>query len=98
MQERLSGIRGEIESMQAQRDALGKLAALATINLSLQQRPPVEQATGGWVEDTWSRATGAFGEALRSLSVIGIWILVYSPIWLPLAILSVWGWRRALRA
>jgi hypothetical protein len=84
--------------MQAQRDALNKLSALATINLRLEQRPPVEQATGGWVEDTWSSATGGLGEALRSLSVMGIWILVYAPIWVPLAIVSVWGWRRALRA
>jgi hypothetical protein len=98
VQERISAIRGEIESMQAQRDALNKLSALATINLRLEQRPPVEQATGGWLEDTWSSATGGLGEALRSLSVMGIWILVYAPIWVPLAILSVWGWRRALRA
>jgi len=98
VQERLGGIRGEIESMQAQRNALGKLAALATINLRLHQRPPVEQATGGWVKDTWSSATDGFSSAMRSLSAIGIWILVYTPIWLPIAILSVWGWRRALRA
>ena len=99
VQERISMIRGEIESMQAQRDALNKLSALATINLRLQQRPPVEEAvSGGWVEDTWNSATAAFGGALRSLSVMGIWILVYAPIWIPLAIVSVWGWRRALRA
>jgi hypothetical protein len=99
VQERISAIRGEIESMQAQRDALSKLAALATINLRLQQRPPVEDAvSSGWIEDAWNSATTALGGALRSLSVMGIWILVYAPIWIPLAIVSVWGWRRALRA
>jgi hypothetical protein len=99
VQSRISAIRGEIESMQAQRDALNKLSALATINLRLQQRPPVEEAvSGGWVEDTWNSATAAFGGALRRLWVVAIWILVSAPIWLPLAILSLWGGRRALRA
>ena len=97
VQERLSRIRGEIESMQAQRDSMNKLAALATISVQLDQRPPAEEATGGWLEDTWANATQALGGALRGLSVLGIWILVYAPIWIPIAILSVWGWRRALR-
>jgi hypothetical protein len=99
VQERLSMIRGEIESMQAQRDSTAKLAALSTISVTLDQRPPAEDAQSiGWVEDTWSSATGALGEAFKSLSVIGIWILVYSPIWIPLSLVTVWGWRRALRA
>lgn len=99
VQERLSVIRGEIESMQAQRDSMSKLAALSTITLTLSQRPPPEEAVaGGWVEDTWSSATHALGGALKSLSVMGIWILVYAPLWVPLSIVALWGWRRALRA
>lgn len=99
VQQRLSAIRGEIESMQAQRDAMAKLAALSTISVTLDQRPPPEEAqSGGWVEDTWGSATHALGQAFRSLSVIGIWILVYAPLWIPLGLVSVWGWRRALRA
>ncbi len=99
VQERLSVIRGEIESMQAQRDSMSKLAALSTITVTLSQRPPPEEAvSGGWVEDTWSSATHALGGALKSLSVMGIWILVYAPLWVPLSIVALWGWRRALRA
>jgi len=99
VQERLSRIRGEIESMQAQRDSMAKLAAMSTITLTLSQRPPPEEAvSGGWVEDTWSSATYALGGALKSLSVMGIWILVYAPLWVPLSIVALWGWRRALRA
>ncbi|MDQ2986987.1 MAG: DUF4349 domain-containing protein [Armatimonadota bacterium] len=99
VQERLSVIRGEIESMQAQRDSMAKLAALSTITLTLSQRPPPEDvSSSGWVEDTWASSTHALAGALKGLSVIGIWILVYAPIWIPLSLVTIWGWRRALRA
>lgn len=99
VQQRLSAIRGEIESMQAQRDSMAKLAALSTITVTLSQRPPPEEAvSGGWLEDTWSSATYALGGAFKNLSVIGIWVLVYAPLWIPIGLLTVWGWRRALRA
>ena len=48
-----------------------------------------------WDPTGWSdEVLGRLGGALRGLSVLGIWILVYAPIWIPIAILSVWGWRR----
>jgi hypothetical protein len=98
VQERLSGIRGEIESMQAQRDSMSKLASLSTISVHLKQRPPAEKAVGGWAEDSWANATDGLGAALRALSVAAIWIAVYAPIWIPISIFAIWGWRRALRA
>jgi len=98
VQQRISAIRGEIESMQAQRDSMAKLAAMSTITLTLSQRPPADEATGGWAQDTWADATRALSGAFRSLSMLAIWVMVYAPIWIPLAILSAWGWRRALRA
>jgi anti-sigma factor RsiW len=88
VQQRLSEIRGEIESMAAQAKALRGLAALSTITLTLEQRPSGAQENGSddsWTKDAWASATKALGSALQALATGGIWLFVYAPIWLPLA-------------
>ena len=87
LEEKLTSIRSEIESLQAQRNSLAKQAAFSTITLTLEQA-----ATGmapakdpNWLAESWGQATSAMGGLGRILAVIGIWVLVFSPVLVPLA-------------
>ncbi|HSI74067.1 MAG TPA: DUF4349 domain-containing protein, partial [Fimbriimonas sp.] len=70
-----------------QRNSLAKQAAFSTITLTLEQA-----ATGmapakdpNWLAESWGQATSAMGGLGRILAVIGIWVLVFSPVLVPLA-------------
>ncbi|MCH8275520.1 MAG: DUF4349 domain-containing protein [Armatimonadetes bacterium] len=96
VQQRLTYIRGEIESLDAQAKTLGRLSALSTISLTLAQRttaaatePEEKQEDPHWSEDAWTRSSQGLDSALQSLGTAGIWTLVYAPIWLPLLFV---GW------
>lgn len=86
LQDKLTEVRSQIESMAAQRKALGGLAALSTIALRLEQSAVPAQAPRdpNWLAQTWGESTSRLGEMLRSLASVGIWLAVFSPIWLPL--------------
>ncbi|MBA3727132.1 MAG: DUF4349 domain-containing protein, partial [Armatimonadetes bacterium] len=96
VQQHLSDIRGEIESMDASRQSIAKLAALSTISVTFQQRPAAKDLQGdaGWATDAWASATQALDGAFKALSVAVIWVFVYAPIWLPVAF---FGWVIARR-
>jgi hypothetical protein len=98
IQQHISSIRGEIESMDAQAKSLRRLAALSSLTLTLEQRPsgPDAPQTSGWAEDAWANATKALMGAVRSLSTAVIWVFVYSPVWLPAGFIAVLAWRKAL--
>lgn len=95
LQDRLMGLRSEIESIEARRRALANRSAMATIQLRL-----VREATpGAWSNDPdWAReslgaslqALGAVGRALGSMA---IFFAVFSPFWAPV----VWFVWRAIR-
>ncbi|MEM4408427.1 MAG: DUF4349 domain-containing protein [Candidatus Caldarchaeum sp.] len=98
VQERLSRVRGEIESLEGQLRTLKRLAALSTIELTLEERPR-GSADGdpNWAVDTWRRATMALVAVFRNIAVATIWVFVYTPIWLPLAFLGILVWRLSRR-
>lgn len=91
VQQYISSIRGEIESIDAQRKTLANLVALSTITLTLEQRPSGETsaAAGGWANDAWANAVRALSGVVQALATALIWIFVYSPLWLPIAF---FGW------
>lgn len=100
VQQRLSEIRGEIESMDAQRTELKGLAALATITLTLEQRPSGQDGPSGdsgWAGDSWARATQTLGGVLKALGAACIWLLVYAPLWLPALLVLALLYRKYLR-
>ena len=100
VQQEISRIRGEIESMDAEMQSLKKLAALSTITLTLEQRPagkPAEDHDSGWAADAWANATGALGTAFKAISTAAIWMFVYSPIWLPIVIVLWLVTKRLMR-
>jgi hypothetical protein len=98
VQERLSRVRGEIESLEGQLQTLKRLSALSTIELTLEERPR-GSADGdpNWAVDAWRRATEALGMVLRGIAVGVIWAFVYSPLWLPVVFLGILAWRLSRR-
>ena len=95
IKDRLSGIRQEIESMDAQRKSLKEQAAFSTINATFTQRetvgkPEVEKA---WAEETWASAVNGLTAVGRFLGTIVINIFVFMPVWLPVFLVA-WYLRK----
>ncbi len=97
VKDRLSQVRREIESVDAQRRALSRMAELGTIELTLTQRPkPDEEAKpSGWFDDTVATATNALKGAGKLLAQGLIYLFVLAPIWLPVVGVVWWLRRKA---
>lgn len=95
VQQRLGDIRAEIESMAAQRKALAAMAAYSTITLSLERQaiPHGAPKDPNWFAQTWGESTTALGSAFRAVAAVLVWLVVFSPVWVPILLLV----RRALR-
>ncbi len=98
VQDRLSSLRAEIESIDARAQSLKNLAALSTIRVHLIQRPSASEAasTSGWAGDAWANAVKGVAGALQTIATAVIFVLVWLPIWLPLTLLLIVVYRRAL--
>lgn len=98
LQTRIMSLRTEIESLSAQRKTTGDLAALSTIDLTLVGESKGIAATEdkGWASESWNSATTSFGGVLRVLGSLAIFMLVFSPVWIPLGFLA-WRGSRSLR-
>ncbi len=87
LQEKLTGIRSEIESLQAQRTSLAKQAAFSTITLTLEQsaigNAPAKDPN--WLTQAWGEATTSMGAFSRTVTVFLVWLMVFSPVWIVLA-------------
>jgi len=85
LQQQLTAVRTEIESIAAQRKALGGLASLSTIDLTLEQRAAANAPAKdpNWLAQSWGEATSGMGTVMRSATAYAIWILVFSPLWIP---------------
>ena len=95
LQDKLTEVRGTIESMSAQRKTLGGLASLSSISLRLEQDASAHPAPKdpNWLAQIWGESTTSFGGALRVVTGLLVYVLVFSPFWLPL----VWLARKAIR-
>jgi hypothetical protein len=96
VKERLSQVRQEIESLDAQRKSLRDQAAESIIHLSLTERPKPDRPreNENWAEDAWSRAVSGLSAAGRALGSVVVFLFVFSPIWLPIVLLFWWLSRR----
>lgn len=96
VQEKLMNLRGMIESLEGQEKSLAGLAALSTIELTLQQSAEgMAAATGdpNWAREAWGASMSALGAVARVGGSGLIWLAVFSPFWLPIA----WFASRQLR-
>lgn len=96
VQDRLSALRADIESLEARSAKLKELSSLSTIHLTLIQRPSSERSSqsAGWASDAWANAVNGVAAALRALAVAAIFAFVWIPVWLPCGILLIALYRR----
>ena len=103
IQEKLTGVRTEIERIVAGRRDLGDRAARSRIVVTLSQVAPppaplVAAPEPDWLGGTWGDATGALRAFGRTLASLGIWALAMLPIWLPILLVGVFLVRRGASA
>lgn len=98
VQRELTQVRGDIESMTAQRDTLANRAALATLTVSFATEVLQTQvATGGWdLGQVVDDALAALVRIGQSLATVVVWVLiVLVPIVVPvLLVLALATWLR----
>lgn len=98
--QQLSEIQGQIEQAEGRIAYLKESAAYSTINVSIRGQLTVVVEP----DRTWSPAATARNAAnsvLAFAQVVADILIVFAvwfPIWLPMAILGVWLWRRSRRA
>lgn len=100
LQTRIMELRGQIESLSAQRKATGDLAALSTIELRLvgQTKGIVDTEDKGWAQESWNSATNVLGTVVRGVGTLGIFLLVLAPLWLPIGFFAWRAYRQGARA
>lgn len=100
LQTRIMELRGQIESLSAQRKATGDLAALSTIELRLvgQTKGIVDTEDKGWAQESWNSATNVLGSVVRGVGTLGIFLLVLAPLWLPIGFFVWRAYRQGARA
>lgn len=101
VRDRLSQVEQEIAGLQSQVNALKDQSAMSTISVNLSRKPaevtpapapqPVEPKT--WLQTTIEDAVGTFMEIVQTIAGLFIHILALAPLWIPLALLSYWGWK-----
>jgi hypothetical protein len=97
VQERLTGVRTEIEQIVAQRRDLGDHAARSRVVVNLTQAvTPLSAAPApaDWASQTWGDATGSLRAFGRSLASFGMWLAAFVPVWLPVGLVVLFAFRR----
>lgn len=90
----LARVRGQLDQAIGRRDYLINLVTLATVTVDLSQKV-TPQAPPGWNPGSVLREAGAsLVSALIGLLTLGIWIVVFVPIWLPASLFARRTWRR----
>ncbi len=97
VEQELARVRGEIEIISGRMRYLENRVSLSTLTVHLEGPQPTP-TTGGpvWTaKDVWRQAVRSLLETGRGLASMGIWLVVYLPIWLPLLLVLIWLLRRA---
>jgi Domain of unknown function (DUF4349) len=96
----LSSVRSQVEQITAQLTAMQNQVAYSAISLNLleakasvRSQPAVDTQIG----NTWESATYSFGKLTVDLLQLGIWLLVYSPYWVVLGVIGVYGYQLKVR-
>jgi Domain of unknown function (DUF4349) len=95
--ESLTQIQGEIEQVKGRTEFLKQSAALSTVTVSLAPVPAITPLVeeGGWQPLAVARrALRNLIELGQGLANVAIVLLVWTPLWLPLALLGWWLRRR----
>ena len=85
IQNQLTDVRTQIETIDGERKTQAGLAALSTIDLTLEQNAVANlpSTDPNWLAQTWAEATSGASVALRISVVTLIWVLAFCPFWIP---------------
>lgn len=98
VQQQLAGVRGEIESMQAQLDYLERQAALATLTISVTEPGPIVRPSGGGWGFSAAVTSGVQAAAALVRALITVTIALVPVIVTGLLLWGVWSVIRRRRA
>ncbi len=99
----LRRVKIEFAQTQARLGLLRKMARLSTINVSLTEKAkraaqtPTQGGFPGDLSETNRMASAAFASAIRVPVVLIIWVLAFSPLWVPMLVFYRYAFRRGLR-
>lgn len=86
-------VRAELASYKAQKKALEEQTSYSQLTITL-----IEKEGGSlgdsWSEDSWSQATGGLEVVGKAFGRMAIFVLVYIPVWAPLAVIAYLLFRR----
>jgi hypothetical protein len=99
IKDKLTEIRQQIEGIDSERKSTKDLASYSTITVELTQtgrdvKPILLETDKSWLTGTWTSAVDGLGAAGKVIAQLFIFVLVWSPIWIPVALLSAWLYRR----
>ena len=90
----------QLAQARARLQMLKHMAALSTLSISLTEKakpaapPPVANGFLSGLSDTTHAATGSLLASAGVLFSLVIWLLAYAPLWLPLALIGRYAYRR----
>ena len=95
IQNHLEDVRTQIETLAAERKNQAGLAALSDVQLTLQQSATFSAANTdpSWLNQAWGEASTGASFALKVAAVLLIWVVCFSPFWIPLVLVL----RKVLR-
>lgn len=90
----LANVRSQIESLQAQLNAHEQEAAYSTLDLTLTQGA-VAGAAGdpNWLAQAYGNASSSATGALQAVATVFLWLLFFSPFYVPVAAAAWFGYR-----
>jgi len=94
IRERLDQLQGQQSYTKQQIKMIESQTAISTLAVTLTEKSTVAlKKDEAWSDSAWNRAMNNFGAAATFLGAVAINILVFSPIWLPIALI-IWFFNR----
>lgn len=94
VKERLSMVRQQIESLEAQRKSLRSLAAYSTFKITLVELTSITETKESWFDETVASAVNALKATGQLLGKGIVYLVILAPIWLPIGFGIWWLARR----
>ena len=94
VKDRLDNVQQEIASLEAEQKTLKSEAAMSTITVAVSQPPAKKKVVAAgpvadnWLNSTWSGAWAQLAFAGRQLTTALIYLVVFSPVWIPFVVFA----------
>lgn len=93
-QNELANVRSQIESLQAQLDAHEQEATYSTLDLTLTQGAvPGAARDPNWLAQAYGSASSSATGALQAVATVFLWLLFFSPFYIPVLAAGWFGYR-----